>query len=178
MFEERKQFNIWYESEIEKKRRPKLGKPVETTDHSSYNHVDSLMYKQVQEDRMYEEELYTNPHHIHSQDKYNLPSSELYLKACLILLLSICKSLNDQLEIISKLSQSTHPVMSYHPVQPPMTTQHARHNPSFLAMYENQLSVPRCYCDMAASASLSVAGIRRSVSKVVTVLNKWMGVHL
>ena len=45
-------------------------------------------------------------------------------------------------------------------------------------MYENKLSVPRCYCGMAASACLSVAGMTRSVSKEVTVLNKWMRVHV
>ena len=135
VFEESKQFNVWYESELEKKRRHKLGKPVETPDHFSYNHEDSLKYKQVHEDslrykqvhkdRKYDEELYTKSHH--SQGNYTSPSLELYLQACLILLLSISKSLNDQLEIISKLSQSTLPLMSYHPVQLPMTTQHARH---------------------------------------------------
>ena len=151
---------------------------METPDHSSYNHVDDLIYKQVHEDRKYEEELYNNSHHNQSQDKYNSPSSELYLKACLILLFSICKILNDQVEIISKLSQSSHPVMSYRPVQPPMATQHARHNPRFVAMYENQLSVPRCYCGMAASASLSVACMTSSFREGVTVLNKWTRLRL
>ena len=62
----------------------------------------------------------------------------------------------------------------YSAAQPPITTQQVRHNPRFVAMYENKLSVPRCYCGMAASASLSVAGMTRSVSKGVTVLNKWL----
>ena len=75
------------------------------------------------------------------------------------------------------MSQSPYQVMSYHPIQPTTTTQ-VRHSPSFVARYENEISVPRCYCGMATSACLSVADWTRSVSKGVTVLSKWVRVRV
>ena len=173
IFEDRKLFNDWYERELLKKSGSKLNKPVDTDAQSSYNQDYDLMYKQMYEDRKFKEELCTNPQH-NKQDK--LPSLELYLQACLILLFTLSKSLNDQWKIISKLSQPTYPLMSYHPDQSPTAPTQVRHSPSFVARYENQLSVPQCYCGMAASACLSVAGMTRSENRGATVLNKWVRV--
>ena len=41
---------------------------METPDHSSYTHNNDLIYKQMYEGRKYEDELFNNSNHNHSQD--------------------------------------------------------------------------------------------------------------
>jgi hypothetical protein len=150
VFEERKHFNDWFENELKKKqRKPKAGQAVETPGHNFYTNDDSHRYKQVYEGRKYEQ-LFTNSQDNYSKDINKLPHLLLYLQAYFVLLLSTCKTLNEQIDLFSILYQSPPPLFSY-PVQPTPLS------PRSHSTYKTESS---CVCVMAGIA------ITRSVAKV------------
>jgi hypothetical protein len=172
VFEERKHFNDWFENELKKKqRKPKAGQAVETPGHNFYTNDDSHRYKQVYEGRKYEQ-LFTNSQDNHSKDINKLPDLLLYLQAYFVLLLSTCKTLNDQIQIISSLSQS--PVIPFLPAQSPMPTPQTR--PLSVAMYERDSQL-RCHCSKA-SVYVTLGEMTSSASAVVSMWCKWSRLRL
>jgi hypothetical protein len=144
----KKEFNDWYESQLKmNERKPKVRVPDEPPGHNL--DTENIYMQKVYENREYMQ-LFTSSR---DNDSKRVPDLVCFLQAYLVLLISTCKTLNEQIDLFSKLSQSSPPLLPY-PVQPTPLS------PRSLCPSKTESS---CVCVMAGSA------ITRSVAKVAGV---------
>ena len=157
-FDANLEFNKWYESELKvKKRKPKSDEVLANAAPSAEN--QNIYMQKVHENCEYKQQHFPDSNDNPNQDVNKFPDDVLiYSRASFFLLLTICKTLNDQIEKFSTFSHPTFPVTPNTPTQCPMFT--SRPLPCSVAMYERTHS---CHCEQLVSALATVPAMTRSV---------------
>ena len=94
----------------------------------------------------------------------NPPDMLIFMRACFILLLTMCKTLNEQSLKIASFSNPNYAVISVSPTQSPLPT--SRPLPCSVNMYERTNS---CHCVQLVAVLANVTGMMSSAGMVVTV---------
>ena len=172
-FDAKREFNKWYESELKvKKRKPKSDEVLANAAPSAEN--QNIYMQKVNENSEYKQQHFPDSNDNPNQDVNKFPDDVLiYSRASFFLLLTICKTLNDQIEKFSTFSHPTFPLMPNTPTQYPMFT--PRPLPCSVAMYERTHS---CRCEQLVSALATVPAMTRSVGTGVMVCYRWTRAQL
>ena len=119
------------------------------------------------ENKEYKQQKFSESSEFQNQD-VNSPDLLIFMRACFILLITMCKTLNDQSLKIANISNPNFPLISYTlPTSKPL--------PCFVTMYERTSS---CHCVQSVSVLTTVTAIMSSAGIMVTAWYRWTRLQL
>ena len=145
----------------------KSPKPVEVPVKADAFHSEDIFMNKMAENKEYKQQKFSESSEFQNQD-VNSPDLLIFMRACFILLITMCKTLNDQSLKIADISNPNFPLISYTlPTSKPL--------PCFVTMYERTSS---CHCVQSVSVLTTVTAIMSSAGIMVTSWYRWTRLQL
>ena len=172
-FDAKQEFNDWFEKELRKKKKPRtnevlaMGLAPVTEDFLMNVVSENREHNEVYDNREHKQNKSSDFSDFQQQDDRS-PDLLIIMRACFILLLTMCKTLNDQSLRISKFSNPNFPVITKSPTESPLPTSNPL--PCYVTKYERTHSCP---CELFVSTVATVSVMMSSAGMAVTVWYRW-----
>ena len=119
-FDATREFNDWFENEIANKQKKRKPKPVEVLANalapSTEVPAEDIFMNKADENSEYKQKKFPDSSDFQNQDGRS-PDMLIIMRACFVLLLAMCKTLNEQSLKIANLSNPNFPVITISPTQ-------------------------------------------------------------